>query len=91
MQCASGNNWRTKINECRWFAWKKYIDFALSPITSISIPQVLTSYEIREYCDGNLLFDRCRIYKFGKLFNKNTELSLETSDWCNRRIEEIER
>ena len=91
MQCSSGNNWRTKINECNWFAWKRYIDFALPPITSISIPKVLTTYEIREYCDGNLLFDRCRIYRFGQLINNNKELSKETFDWCIKRIEEIEQ
>ncbi len=92
VQCASGKNWKTKLNDLNLDAWKKYIHFAANPIKAFTIPIVITNQEELQdiSTDAGIIIDRARIYKYS-IDRKCSDISLKDNliTWCNNRMEEI--
>lgn len=79
-QCASGGNWKNKLDTPNLGMWKKIIDFASEPYKAFSIPFSLDDRELRvrstQIC--GLLLDRYRI-----LFHNYPE-----ADWLSSELQE---
>lgn len=92
VQCAAGNNWKTKTKELNIRAWEKYIHVAAKLIKGFSIPIVISdAEELHEIStDAGIVIDRSRIYRetINTVFD---DLSLKSDliIWCNNRISEI--
>ncbi len=90
VNCASGDNWKSKTNELNIEAWKQYINFTSHSISKgMAIPKVISNNdELEEITlDTGILFDRTRLYKF---FEDDEEsLQNELAQWCENRIQEV--
>lgn len=64
-QCASGNNWRSKVNTPNPENWKKYLDSAVRPGTGIAAPFVIPAKKLRvSALEGQaIVLDRLRLLK----------------------------
>ena len=92
-QCASGKNWREKVNEPNIKEWTKIVDFAVPPSKAFALPFSLSDRELRRQSNraGGLLVDRYRL-----LAQKVSEedwipslLRSELIDWLDPRIDWI--
>jgi hypothetical protein len=92
VQCAAGNNWKSKLKELNLDAWRRYIHFACPPIKGFSVPIIVSDpSEIEEYSlDAGIFIDRIRLYR-GSISSipVDTNLRRELIRWCNRRLTEI--
>lgn len=63
-QCASGEDWRRKLNTPNLREWRSYILFPSDPLRAITIPFFLDHEEFRDWNRkfGGLLIDRPRVY-----------------------------
>lgn len=93
MQCASGKNWKFKLNEPDLNTWTKMIDFVASPRKAFAIPFALTDDEFNSRCNvvDGMLLDRYRLLGAGRY---NTEwvpdrLKDEIIDWVIPRLETL--
>ena len=63
IQCASGANWRNKVQTPNARQWQKYLDAAVQPSTGIAAPFVISDKNVR--CAGLegqvIVFDRLRL------------------------------
>ena len=89
MQCASGNNWKSKTYELQLDVWRNYILFNAKPIKAFGFTKSLLNdayFEDKGY-EGGIIFDRTRIYKHtvDKDFT-DSMLRTEIVEWCNERI-----
>ncbi|MBK7639042.1 MAG: hypothetical protein IPJ22_03045 [Bacteroidetes bacterium] len=92
VQCAAGNNWKTKTKELNLRAWEKYIHVASKLIKGFSIPIVISnSEELHEVStDAGIVIDRLRIYRETiNLVFDDLSLKSDLITWCNNRISEI--
>ena len=66
-QCASGKNWKEKVNEPNIKEWTKIVDFAAPPNKALSLPFALDERELRRQSNlaGGLLVDRYRLLAQG--------------------------
>ncbi len=89
VQCASGFNWKGKLNELNISAWTKYIHFSATPIKGFAAPITVTSaQEIEEHStDSGVFFDRLRLYRL--LNNLPADLHQECTKWCDIRISQM--
>ena len=63
LQCASGTNWRLKIDTPNPYEWTKYLNAAVQPVTGIAAPFVINTKEMRRAgLHGQIIvFDRLRL------------------------------
>ena len=63
LQCASGTNWRKKINTPNAISWMKYLNSAVQPGTGIVAPFFISTKEVRlAGLNGQVtVFDRIRL------------------------------
>lgn len=89
IQCAAGQNWKTKTSDLSIPVWARYIDFRCHPIRGLAIPVCLThQIDFAEYsAEAGLIFDRTRIYR--NTVNqdiKDDNLRNEILIWCSDRL-----
>mgnify|MGYP001241864959 CR=1 FL=1 len=89
VQCATGFNWKGKLNELNISAWTKYIHFSATPIKGFAAPVTVTNAQrIEEHStDGGIFFDRLRLFRL--LTSLPQELHNECIDWCTIRLKQI--
>lgn len=89
VQCASGFNWKGKLNELNLSAWTKYIHFATTPIKGFASPVTITNAETLEEhsTDGGVFFDRLRLFRL--LNDLPEDLNNECIRWCEIRINQM--
>lgn len=89
IQCASGRNWRSKLNELSLTAWSTYINFAAVPIRGFCAPISISDRErLRELSfDSGVFFDRTRLFKYSS--KVPSDLRQEALEWCNLRLKEM--
>ena len=95
MQCASGNDWKTKVHTPNLRTWDHIIEFAAKPRKAFSLPFALLDEDFiknSQLVDG-MLIDRYRILAASK-YKENwvsAQLKKELRQWCKPRIDLIPR
>lgn len=90
LQCASGTNWRLKINTPNADEWKKYLDAAVQPSTGIAAPFVISEKDVRYAgLHGQIIvFDRLRLMSalLTEGLTLSDELRTELVEWIKNLI-----
>ena len=95
LQCASGKNWRDKINTPNAASWQKYLNSAVQPSTGIVAPFVIENRDLRiAALSGQVVvFDRLRMLSAARdakiTLTKN--LLVELLDWMRPRVTDLPR
>lgn len=94
IQCATGINWRKKVNKPSMPSWTKFIQFTCSPRKGFIIPFALTELDFRRYgneIEGPLL-DRYRLLSFDTPEEQwlPSELANEIESWLVPRIARLQ-
>lgn len=91
VQCATGRNWKSKIDDVNidfWFGGK-FLKFPLKPVKGFAIPRIMKPTDIeKESLRFGLLIDRTRIYRCVNSL-AHDEFECHIVQWCNSRLEEM--
>lgn len=79
VQCASGNNWATKLPEVSLKKWMYYVNFSGETIKGFTIPIVIDDAAVfyNKSLECWILLDRARLYRIGSRVTSLTDSSLE--------------
>ena len=95
LQCASGKNWRDKVQTPNSKLWEKLLDSAVEPSTGIVAPFVIEFEELkRAALTGQVVvFDRVRMLSAAKEYGVtlSPELVSDLLDWMNPRVTDLPR
>ena len=90
-QCASGENWRTKLNTPDLNIWREILNPSVLPCRGFTIPFCLSlaDFECSSTKVGGIMLDRQRILRASKAKPAwlDAELKQKLYDWCNPRVE----
>lgn len=90
-QCASGRNWKNKLDMPNLGQWKKIVDFASEPYKAFSLPFALDDKNLRMRSAqiGGLLLDRYRLFVHDAPETKwvSDKLRQELIDWLEPRVQ----
>lgn len=95
LQCASGKNWRDKVNTPNADLWQKLLDAAVRPSTGIAAPFVIGKRELKiAGLTGQItVLDRLRL--LGSAASANTQfpedLTTRLIEWMRPRIDALPR
>ena len=93
LQCASGKNWRDKIDTPNAGRWQKYLNLAVRPSTGIVAPFVIEAGELRRAAlDGQVVvFDRLRMLSAARAAKTTlpADLLAELLEWMRPRVEDL--
>ena len=93
LQCASGTNWRNKINTPNAISWMKYLNAAVQPGTGIVAPFVISTKEIRlAGLNGQVtVFDRIRLLHaaYENQISLSEQVNNEVIEWVDQRVADI--
>ena len=87
-QCATGNNWRSKIGDLSLNRWQKLISFTTKPILLFAVPWVLEDDDrawIEEF--GFAIFDRVRATSL----LGSSLASTDFEKWSQERLREVKK
>jgi hypothetical protein len=91
LQCAAGQDWRSKTGELPIHAWEQYIHWSCNPIKAFAIPHIISKKDWHEISkEGGILFDRIRIVNLISNSNIDMILDNELSRWIDRKLKEYE-
>jgi len=93
IQCASGDNWTSKLHEPNLNLWAKVLDYPINPSKAIAIPFSLEAIDLRRHSilvEGPL-FDRNRILSASKIKRNwvSGELKRELKQWLKPRVKNL--
>lgn len=95
LQCASGKNWRDKIETPNPFVWQKYLDSAVQPSTGIVAPFVIDEWELRRAAliGQVVVFDRLRMLSSARAagITLPEDLLAELLAWMRPRVTDLPR
>ena len=95
LQCASGKNWRDKVNTPSAARWQKYLDSAVQPSTGIVAPFVIEDRDLRiAALDGQVVvFDRLRMLSSARAtgITLPEDLLAELLEWMRPRVTDLPR
>ena len=95
LQCASGKNWKEKLNTPNSKIWGKLLDSALEPSSGIVAPFVIEIDELRRSAlTGQVvIFDRLRMLSAAKEHGAPLpdELIKDLRNWMTPRVEDLPR
>lgn len=95
LQCASGRNWREKINTPNPELWQKLLDSAVRPSTGIVAPFVIDPKElsIAALMGQIIVFDRVRLLSAARQGDVHLDdaFKAELMNWLHPRIEGLPR
>ena len=87
-QCASGNNWRSKLLSVPIDAWGKYIAWGSNPLKGFTLPRIIRK-DMFDECsyEAGIIIDRARIYRniIGQEIDPALRHDLKT--WCDNKIQ----
>ena len=93
LQCASGNNWREKVETPNPEIWHKYLDSAVKPRTGIVVPFVLEKKELIDAATRGqaIVLDRLRMLDVvhSKKLRLSGSLGAEIIDWVRIRADNL--
>ena len=95
MQCASGQRWKTKVNQLSVKRWLKFIDFASYPQRAFAIPFALSDEDFSSYYDEaeGLLLDRYRLLAAARYRQNWVSSSLKDRiiEWATPKVNQLPR
>lgn len=95
LQCASGKNWREKVDTPNPDLWQKLLDSAVRPSTGIVAPFVIDSKElsIAALIGQIIVFDRIRLLSAVRQGDVRLDgaLSDELTNWLQPRVDGLPR
>ena len=95
LQCASGKNWREKVNTPNANEWQKYLNSASLPSTGIVAPFVIEDRELRRATLAGqvVVFDRLRMLSSTEAtgITLSADLRPELLDWMRPRVIDLPR
>ena len=95
LQCASGKNWRKKVNTPNPSSWQKYLNSAVQPSTGIVAPFVIEPMELkRSALSGQVVvFDRLRVLSAARTkgITLNDDLLENLVNWMRPRVDDLPR
>jgi hypothetical protein len=95
LQCASGKNWRTKVQTPNPELWSKILNSAVRPSTGIVAPFVIDSNELRfaALLGQVIVFDRIRLIQAAREGNVELpeDLAHELAAWMTPRVDQLPR
>src|SRR5205823_3869050 len=68
VQCASGQDWESKLDTPKLKIWAKIVDFASTPKKAFAMPFTLEDWDFTRKCNDNdgMLMDRYRLLAAGR-------------------------
>lgn len=87
LQCAAGQDWRSKTTELPIGSWEQYIRWACNPITAFAVPCIISDALWHDVSrEAGILFDRVRITNL--LSNETLDKSLEKelAQWVSAEL-----
>lgn len=90
VQCATGQIWESKKNECNLAEWRGILYWSIDPTVCLAIPYVIAENDWVRSSAGVLLMDRIRI---ASVLGRR-QLTCSHSDWwswCKERINEVKK
>ena len=95
LQCASGKNWRDKVETPNPDLWQKYLDSAVQPSTGIAAPFVIDEWELRRAAliGQVVVFDRLRMLSSAEAagITLPEDLLAELLAWMEPRVTDLPR
>ena len=86
-QCASGNNWRSKLLGLPIEAWNNYIAWGSKPLKGFTLPKIIKKDLFSECSyEAGVILDRTRMYKY--FAPLDSTLKTEIKVWCDTKISE---
>ena len=93
LQCASGRNWRDKVNTPNAAVWQKVLDAAVQPSTGIAAPFVVDHDQLRRAAlqGQTIVLDRLRMLSAATSagISLPKELGDRVLDWMRPRVESL--
>ncbi len=93
LQCASGDDWKDKLQTPDIETWKKFITFSSSPQRAFAMPFTLEDTEFYRSCSeiNGMLLDRYRLLSAGASGNNWISSSLKTEivQWISTRLDAL--
>ena len=93
LQCASGRNWRDKVNTPNAAVWQKVLDAAVEPSTGIAAPFVVDHDQLRRAAlqGQTIVLDRLRMLSAATSagISLPKELGDRVRDWMRPRVESL--
>lgn len=93
LQCASGNDWTSKLHTPKLGRWRKIIDFYSHPMKGVAIPFCLNDdkFMASTLDIEGLLIERCRLLCAESVDQEwlSDDLKQRLIDWSTPRIEEL--
>ena len=93
LQCASGKNWRDKVETPNPVVWQKYLDSAVQPSTGIVAPFVIEDWELRRAAlvGQVVVFDRLRMLSSAEAAGTTLPEGLlaELLAWMRPRVNDL--
>lgn len=95
LQCASGNDWRQKIDTPNANLWSKWLNSALRPGTGIAAPFVIDDKTLRiSSLEGQvIILDRLRLLRsfYSDVSAASQELKDDLVEWLEPRVDSLPR
>ena len=95
LQCASGGNWRQKVDTPSADRWCKLLHSAVAPTTGIVAPSIIEDKDLRiaALTGQTVVFDRLRLLSAAKEHGVELMLDLreELSTWMRPRVDGLPR
>lgn len=89
-QCASGQNWRTKLQTPDLNIWNEVLNPSVKAFRGFAIPFCLETSEFERSCTkvGGIMLDRTRLLGASRKpsYNLSPQLKQKISAWCSPRI-----
>lgn len=87
LQCAAGENWRSKTTSLCLFPWLQYMEWAFEPMRGFSVPRIISDRDFHDVsAEGGLLLDRPRIYRNMASSTIEGNLRDKLKLWCKERL-----
>jgi hypothetical protein len=90
VQCASGNDWKSKLKTPDLRIWTKIVSFPNDPKKALSMPFALSHEDFRRHCNvlDGLLLDRLRLLSHQSARSRWLTPATETSliSWVANRV-----
>lgn len=94
IQCASGHNWTSKLQQPSTNTWQGLLGAMYQPMRGLTIPFVVDDLKRKQSC-GQIegpLFDRNRLLSAGSHIDEwMPDMADELIDWCRPRIDLLRR
>jgi hypothetical protein len=88
LQCAAGQDWRTKTTELPIGSWEQYMHWARNPIPAFAVPSIISDAQWHDISrEAGILFDRVRIINLLSYEALDKSLEKELARWVRAQLD----